>query len=88
MLADANIQIPVIHDDSIDKNEMHMMVMLVVVLEKCFNVEDNPLMTMLVVVLEKCFNVEDNPLMTIEFCLLLINVFCCNLYPYSTGKSI
>ena len=69
MLADANIQIPVIHDDSIDKNEMHMMVMLVLVLEKCFNV-------------------EDNPLMTIEFCLLLINVFCCNLYPYSTGRSI
>ena len=44
-LADANIQIPVIHDDPIDKNEMLMMVMLVVVLENYFNVEDNPLMT-------------------------------------------
>ena len=53
MLQDANIQMPVIHDGPIDENEMNMMVMLVKVLEKCFNVEDNSLMMCILQAIDK-----------------------------------
>ena len=53
MLQDANIQMPVIHDGPIDENEMNMMVMLVKVLEKCFNVVDNSLMMCILQAIDK-----------------------------------